>query len=262
MGVIEELQPGLDSGGLQDSLPCFFCLIPQQPPQQFPTGVLRNNVDELNPARQMFVRCLRIRDVLASGKVFKFTTRQPWIENTYLGDLRLHKLPLSSLDPFICLRTGDNKSERDFPTVFVRYSNDTNIGHEGIVQEMTLEFCGCNLKTADFHDLLEAVNDKNIVIWIDNGFVSRADPSRRAKSEIISEEGRQSHVPIYESFFRTGGDEETLSSYVFTAREVYSRLYVIGIPQRVRWAVNHQLSLFTWATVRAIELEQPSPNAR
>ena len=68
MGVMEGLQPGFCSGRLLlDSLPYFFCPIPQQSPQKFPTWVLRNNVDELDPTDQVLVRRLRFRDVLTNG---------------------------------------------------------------------------------------------------------------------------------------------------------------------------------------------------
>jgi len=39
------------------------------------------------------------------------------------------------------------------------------------------------------------------------------------------------------------------------------RLLIVGISQRVRRAVNHQLSLFPRPTVRPIRLEQPRPSA-
>lgn len=71
MGGMEGLQPGLSGGGLlQNPLPRFFCLTPQQPPQQFPARVLRDNVDELNPTDQMLVRCLRVGDILTNGIKF------------------------------------------------------------------------------------------------------------------------------------------------------------------------------------------------
>jgi len=38
-------------------------------------------------------------------------------------------------------------------------------------------------------------------------------------------------------------------------RTNYSRLLVVGILYRVRWAINHQLSLFPWPAIRPIGLE-------
>ena len=125
---------------------------------------------------------------------------------TYLGDLRLDKLLLSSLDPFIRLCTRDNEREGDLPAVFVRYPNDTNVRYERVAQEMAFEFGWRDLETANFHDLLDAVNNKNVIIRVDDSFISCADPSREAKSESTVEQERRNHIPIYESLFSARGE--------------------------------------------------------
>jgi hypothetical protein len=47
-----------------------------------------------------------------------------------------------------------------------------------VVEKVALEFCRCDLEAADFHDLLEAVNNENVVIDIDDSFIACADPSK------------------------------------------------------------------------------------
>ena len=100
----------------------------------------------------------------------------------YLCDLCLHKLLLPPLNPLARLSTRGDKRERDLPTILIRHSNDANIRYERVIEEMTLEFCRCDLKTANFHDLLHAVNDKKIVIDVDDSFITRTDPSSSASS--------------------------------------------------------------------------------
>lgn len=106
----------------------------------------------------------------------------------YLGNLGLHELPLPPLDLLVCLRTRNDKREWDLPTVVVRDSNDTNIRYQRIIQKMTLEFCWRNLETTDFHDFLEAVNNENIVVCIDDSLITGANPSRSTKCESNSKE--------------------------------------------------------------------------
>ena len=61
------LQPRLDDAGfLQDHLSGFFGFIPQQPPQQFPTRVLWDNVNKRDPSGQVLIRRLRIRNMLTN----------------------------------------------------------------------------------------------------------------------------------------------------------------------------------------------------
>ena len=100
--------------------------------------------------------------------------------NPYLGDLCHHKLLLPLCNPLACLDTRDDKRERDLSIILIRYSNDANVGYERMIEKMTLEFRRCDLETADFHYLLEAVNDKQIIIAIDDGFIARTDPSNDA----------------------------------------------------------------------------------
>ena len=127
-----------------------------------------------------------------------------WI-NPHLGDLSLHKLLLPPLNLLARLGTRGDKRKRNLPAILIRYSNDANVGYERVVEEMTLEFCWRDLETADFHDLLEAVNDENVVICIDDGLVSCADPTN--KTSLVTLRGlRKNDVPIYEGFLRTEGD--------------------------------------------------------
>jgi sulfur carrier protein ThiS len=51
---------------------------------------------------------------------------------------------------------------------------------------MTLELGGGDLETTDFHDLLEPVDDKEVVILVNNDFVPRPDPSENTLSSIPS----------------------------------------------------------------------------
>jgi hypothetical protein len=51
---------------------------------------------------------------------------------------------------------------------------------------MTLELCGGDLETTDFHDLLEPVDDKEVVILVNNNLVPRPDPSENTLSSIPS----------------------------------------------------------------------------
>lgn len=74
---------------------------------------------------------------------------------------------------------------------------------------MTLKFRWSDLETTDFHNLLEAVYDENIIVGIDDSFVACADPSEKVYSYLVSlKEGQHSGVPIYESLSRTGRDEQ------------------------------------------------------
>ena len=108
--------------------------------------------------------------------------------NSYLGDLRLHKLSLPPLDLLVRLRARNDKREWDLTTVVVRDSNDTNIRYQRVIQKVTLEFCWRNLEAADFHDLLDAIDNENIVICIDDSLIASANPSGSTKCESISEE--------------------------------------------------------------------------
>ena len=47
---------------------------------------------------------------------------------------------------------------------------------------MTLELCGGDLETPDFHDLLEPIDDEDVVILVDNDLVSGLDPSKSSLS--------------------------------------------------------------------------------
>lgn len=98
--------------------------------------------------------------------------------NPYLSDQCFHHLFLPSFDPLARIGVRDDKRERDLSAVFVRYSDDANVGHERVVEEVALELCRSDLKTTDFHDFLEAVDDENIIVGVDDSFVTGADPSR------------------------------------------------------------------------------------
>ena len=50
---------------------------------------------------------------------------------------------------------------------------------------------------------------------------------------------------------------ESTSNDVETLGVGYSRLIIVRIPERIRRAIDYQLSLFTWPTVCSIGLEQP-----
>jgi len=63
------------------------------------------------------------------------------------------------------------------------------------------------------------------------------------------------------SFVLEETNGSTLSYAGIPGREDYSRLLIVDVPQRVRWAINHQLSLFPWPTIRPIGLEQPRTDA-
>ena len=101
----------------------------------------------------------------------------------YLGNLRLHKLFLSPLNPLTRLGARGDKRERNLSIVLIRHSNNADVGYERVVEEMALEFRWCDLETTNLHDLLEAVNDENIVVGVDDSFISCADPSSNHPSQ-------------------------------------------------------------------------------
>ena len=69
---------------------------------------------------------------------------------------------------------------------------------------MTLEFCWCDLEAANFHDLLEAINDEHVVIFVDHGFVACADPSNGTDNQLTFEGRSQNYAPIYKSLLCAG----------------------------------------------------------
>src|SRR5882757_3269236 len=101
---------------------------------------------------------------------------------SYLGDLRLHLLFFPPLDSLARKGTRNDKRKWNLPAVLVRYSDDTSIRHKRVIEEMSLEFCRCDLETAYFHDLLNTVNNKKVIIGIDDSFIACADPSGKASS--------------------------------------------------------------------------------
>ena len=100
----------------------------------------------------------------------------------HLGNLGFHETPLPPSNPLARLGTWDNKRKRSLSAVLVRHTNDTGIRYEWIAEEMALEFGWSHLETADLHNLLDAVDDKNIVAGVDDSFIACADPSRNQQS--------------------------------------------------------------------------------
>lgn len=128
----------------------------------------------------------------------------------YLGNLGLHKTLLPPSDPLVRLGTRDDKRKRNLAAVLVRHTNDTGIRYERIAEEMALEFGWSHLEATDFHNLLDALDDKNIVIGVDGGFIARADPSGNQQSQSMFMEGGVTIYPSMKVSLVLGGVNDCL----------------------------------------------------
>ena len=68
---------------------------------------------------------------------------------------------------------------------------------------MTLKLCGGDLETTDFHDLLEPINDEEVVILVDDDFVSRFYPSKIKPVSLQHTKEHNKDLPVNKRLLRT-----------------------------------------------------------
>ena len=73
-------------------------------------------------------------------------------------------------------------------------------------------------------------------------------------------ENRATYPSMKVSFVLKEVNESLLSYVGSLERKDRSRLFIVGVPQRIRWTMNHQFSRLPWPSVRPVGLEQPRPN--
>lgn len=137
-------------------LGCLGVLIPQDASEDFPARALGYGLDKLDTALKSFVSRLVVFNVLQKG----------------LCDLFLRNA--------LCLGGRNDESPRNLARLDARDADYSAVGHEGMLEEVGLELCGCDLMSLhnmslhtstpggntylDFDELLEAVHDDQLLI--------------------------------------------------------------------------------------------------
>ena len=83
----------------------------------------------------------------------------------------------------ICVYTStsivleDNEGEGQLSAIIIGHADDTDVRHVRLIKQVAFQFGRRDLKSTHFDELLDAVDDKDLLVLVDYHFVTSVQPS-------------------------------------------------------------------------------------